>query len=124
VENALEACSLAEHGTVEVSARRETLHSAWFANAHHAPGLPGGDYAVIEVRDDGPGMDDDTLARAFEPFFSTRFQGRGLGLPGTLGIVRSHGGALRATSTPGRGTSVQIALPLSTSEAESLPQAS
>jgi signal transduction histidine kinase len=57
-------------------------------------------------------MDAATLARAFDPFFSTRFPGRGLGLPAAEGIVRGHGGGVHVDSTPGVGTTVTLALPV------------
>jgi len=52
-----------------------------------------------------------TLARVFEPFFSTKFTGRGLGLPAVLGIVRGHQGAIQIDSQPGRGTTFRVFLP-------------
>ena len=67
---------------------------------------------AVEVRDAGPGMDEATLARAFEPFYSTKFPGRGLGLPVVLGVVRGHGGGLDVSSEPGRGTTVRAYLPV------------
>jgi CheY-like chemotaxis protein len=56
-------------------------------------------------------MDAETLAKIFEPFFTTKFTGRGLGLAAVLGIVRSHGGALKVQSRRGRGTTFTIVFP-------------
>jgi PAS domain S-box-containing protein len=70
-----------------------------------------GNYIVLQVRDTGSGMDDETRKRIFDPFFSTKFLGRGLGLSAALGIVRGHKGAVRVTSAPGRGTTFEVLFP-------------
>ncbi len=72
---------------------------------------PAGRYAFLEVRDEGVGMDADTLARVFEPFYSTKLSGRGLGLSVALRIVRHHGGVLRVESQPGVGTTIGALFP-------------
>jgi|GEM_PF-3344008 len=69
-------------------------------------------YACLSVSDDGCGMAPDVLEKSFDPFFSTKFTGRGLGLPMALGTVRAHGGALALESEPGRGTVARAIFPL------------
>jgi PAS domain S-box-containing protein len=68
-------------------------------------------YVLVEVRDDGAGIPSSIRERIFEPFFSTKFTGRGLGLAAVLGIVRGHDGAIAIESKPGMGTSVRVFLP-------------
>lgn len=73
--------------------------------------LPPGNYVSLVIEDNGEGMDEHTLTRLFEPFFTTRFTGRGLGLAAALGIIRGHDGGLQVTSTPGVGTKFEILFP-------------
>jgi signal transduction histidine kinase len=76
--------------------------------------LAAGSYVSISVADQGAGMDEETLARATEPFFSTKGLGKGTGLGVSMvhGLAAQSGGALRLTSTPGRGTTAEILLPV------------
>ncbi len=74
---------------------------------------PGADGAVVTVADEGSGMEPDVLARAFEPFFTTRPEARlGLGLCTAKAIVERHGGRVTLASAPGRGTTATVVLPL------------
>ena len=73
--------------------------------------LPQGDYVRLEVSDTGCGMTEEVKAKIFDPFFSTKFAGRGLGLAVVQGIVRDHGGAIDLVSAPGEGTTFQVFLP-------------
>ena len=83
----------------------------------HPSQLPPGQYIWLTVRNTGTGMDAATLARAIEPFFSTRGEGKGtgLGLSMVHGLAAQQGGALTLESTPGVGTSIVLWLPLSAS---------
>jgi signal transduction histidine kinase len=94
-------------GTVPVSAvpDRERFPKDWDPVAE--------DYACLTVCDNGRGMGLDTIGRIFDPFFTDKFIGRGLGLPVTLGIVKSHGGCIAVESKPGAGTTIRVFLPLS-----------
>jgi signal transduction histidine kinase/ActR/RegA family two-component response regulator len=77
--------------------------------------LPAGEYAVIDVEDNGRGMGPEVMARAFEPFFTTKEPGRGtgLGLSMVYGFASQSGGTARIESRMGRGTRVSVFLPLS-----------
>ena len=66
---------------------------------------------VLEIADDGPGMDPEHVSRIFDPFFSTKEKGSGLGLPLTHQVIAEHGGTITCTSTPGEGTTFTIRLP-------------
>ncbi len=77
--------------------------------------LAPGRYVSLEVTDTGCGMDEATQKRIFDPFFSTKVTGRGLGMSAVLGIIHGHRGALRLDSTPGRGTTFEMVLPASSS---------
>jgi len=72
---------------------------------------PAGTYVRLLVEDSGQGMDEPTLQRVFDPYFSTKANGSGLGLAAVLGIVRRHSGAISIQSAEGRGTKVEVLLP-------------
>jgi CheY-like chemotaxis protein len=69
-------------------------------------------YACLEVSDTGCGMAQADLDKLFDPFFSTKFTGRGLGLPVVLGILQTHGGGVAVESRPDRGSSFRLFFPL------------
>jgi len=88
-------------------------HASVGAEQAESLGLPAGDYVGIVVADTGEGMDEATLARCFEPLFTTKGPGKGtgLGLPAAKRVVTESGGAIRCHSAPGEGTTFEILLP-------------
>lgn len=80
---------------------------------YHLPPSAGW-YVRLAISDNGPGIGADVLARMFDPFFSTKFAGRGLGLAAVLGIMRAHRGAIRVDTDPKRGTTVEALWPVAT----------
>jgi signal transduction histidine kinase len=69
-------------------------------------------YACLEVTDKGPGIAEQDIEKLFDPFFSTKFPGRGMGLAVVLGIVRVHGGVVIVESNPSCGTIFQVFFPV------------
>lgn len=102
VDNALQACG--SGGTVEVSAR---------VDSHER--------LVLAVRDDGPGIEASIQARMFEPFFTTRAQGTGLGLAVVRAVVDGYGGEIEVESSKGLGTRISLMLPDAQARARALP---
>jgi signal transduction histidine kinase/CheY-like chemotaxis protein len=110
VTNAVEAIASKE-GTITLATRVENLAAGPLENFVLEP-AGRGPHAVLEVRDDGSGMDGHQLAHCFDPFFSTRFPGRGLGLPAALGILRRHKGGIRVQSELGKGSVFSLYFPV------------
>lgn len=105
VTNASEAIGSAD-GTITVSTGMLT-HDVDGSGSGLQAEIPSGAYVYIEVSDTGLGMDEATQAKMWDPFFTTKFAGRGLGLAAVQGIVRSYGGATKVVSQPGRGTQIR-----------------
>lgn len=101
-----------ENGTINITLKKTTVSTDqadkdFFGNAIHA-----GNYACLTVSDNGCGMTIETQKRIFEPFYTTKFTGRGLGMSAVLGIIKSHDGSLQLSSISGIGTTFKIFLPL------------
>jgi len=94
-------------GAIEIQAKAETVETG------HRSGLPAGRYVRLSVQDEGQGMDAETLARATDPFFTTKGVGKGtgLGLSMVHGLAEQSSGRLMIESEPGRGTMVSLLLP-------------
>jgi CheY-like chemotaxis protein len=100
--------AMPDGGEIAITASCETVAAA------HRSGLMPGDYLCLSVRDHGEGMDADTLAKAAEPFFTTKGigKGTGLGLPMVHGMAEQMQGRLLLDSKPGQGTTAEIWLPV------------
>ncbi|MCX5747066.1 MAG: response regulator [Proteobacteria bacterium] len=96
-------------GTIAIAGRIARLDGA--IHEDDIVAAPAGTYVLLDVADDGPGIDGEQRRRVFEPFFTTKSTGHGLGLAAVVGIVRSHGGGLRLVSAPGEGCRFQVFLP-------------
>jgi signal transduction histidine kinase len=114
VINAAEAIPPSERGTVTVRTRIEQIDEASVRSGLNPEDSIGrGWHVCLEVRDSGVGMTPEIQERIFDPFFSTKFTGRGLGLAAVLGIVRGHNGTLKVRSELGKGSTFAIFLPVS-----------
>ena len=108
--NASEAIGEAQ-GEVCVSLSSREIAVGQKERDHLGMVIPPGGYLCLEVTDNGCGMDDETRRRIFEPFYTTKFTGRGLGMSAVLGILKAHNGALQLFSQPGQGTTFKVYLP-------------
>jgi len=112
VQNSVEACADRDHSCIEI-------HLSPFRSNEHVdllvkyPVLRHGNFAHIQIRDNGVGMDDDTLGRIFDPFFSTKQLGSGLGLAMVMGCVHHHHGIIDVESRVGEGSCCHLFLPIS-----------
>ncbi|MHB1222702.1 MAG: hybrid sensor histidine kinase/response regulator [Gemmatimonadaceae bacterium] len=121
VTNASEAIGIGT-GRVSVTVRLERRARSDLVLLHFAPDMPeSGPYVVLEVADDGVGLDEACLGRIFDPFYTTKFTGRGLGLAALLGVVRAHHGALNVVTAPGDGARFLVYLPLASDADRRLP---
>jgi len=97
-----------KQGHIQISIRKEMIDTIKSTKNFM---LKPGPYVCMEVKDNGKGMDKWVQDRIFEPFFSTKVQGRGLGMAAVYGIIKNHNGWISVDSEPGKGTTVRIYLP-------------
>jgi PAS domain S-box-containing protein len=107
LNNASEA--IETQGRIRIICSKEVMTDD---SAKSFSGLAPGIYACLAVEDNGRGMAEETRNRVFEPFFTTRFPGRGLGMAAVYGIVKNHGGWVSVDSQLGMGTIVKLRLPV------------
>ena len=103
-------------GVLTISTGVMECSAEYLRTAYGDQTIPPGLYLTLEVSDTGRGMDKETQSRLFEPFFTSKSTGRGLGLSAVLGIVRGHKGALRLYSEEGKGTTFRLLFPAAPSE--------
>jgi PAS domain S-box-containing protein len=114
--------AMPEGGTLTIRTRNVTLTEE---HVRDDPNARAGDFVCVSVEDSGRGMDQETMRRIFEPFFSTKGPGKGtgLGLSVVYGIVKQHGGWIYALSTPRMGTTFEVFLPASVQGTSKAPAA-
>ncbi len=109
VTNALDASSA--QGVIRVRTYARTVTPTDLGAGHWPDPLEPGTYAVLEVSDQGHGIEAPALPKIFDPFFSTREIGRGLGLAAAMGIIRGHRGGIQVESIPSVGSVFRVHLP-------------
>ena len=120
IMNAAESIS-SENGTITILTELSTFTSPEKLHLPLSTSLAAGTYVTLRVKDTGGGMDTETLSKIFDPFYTTKPSGRGLGLATVLGIVRSHGGGLQVNSVVDQGTCFCVFFPTSSAERPLIP---
>ena len=99
------------HGVIEVKTDTQFFSKQQIETDNLGDQLVPGEYVSIEVSDNGDGITDEVMEKMFEPFFSTKAFGRGLGISAVMGIVKGHAGAIKIYSEVGKGTTSKVFLP-------------
>ena len=123
VMNALESMDKRD-GNIVISTRIVDVDRKLLDQSYADHEIPVGTYACIEVRDNGRGIAEDVITKIFDPFFSTKANGHGLGMAVVLGFVRTHRGAIFVDSRVGAGSTFQVLLPISDQYVEVIDTAS
>lgn len=111
-KNSIDAIEPGRPGEISITVFPGLCNYSGTENGFFGPPVKAGAYLAIKISDNGSGIAPENLDRIFDPFFSTRFAGRGLGLSSVIGMLRSHHGAVMVTSHPGQGTDFAIFLPV------------
>jgi len=110
VTNAVESVG-SDEGKITISTGVRTCDRRCFENSYFDEGQAEGEYVYLEVVDTGCGMDEEIQAKLFDPYFTTKYTGRGMGMAVVQGIVRKHKGTVVIDTTPFKGTSVCVLFP-------------
>ena len=116
VTNAAEALEGTTSGLITIATSLVEVDASYLAETYVSEVLPAGMYVSLEVSDNGEGMTPEVRAKIFDPFFSTKFTGRGLGLAAVMGILRSHRAAIKVYSEPGGGSTFRLLFPAKAQE--------
>jgi len=102
-----------DSGTIAISTGSMECDATYLQESWLNDNLAPGRYVFLEVADTGCGISDEDIDRIFEPFFSTKFTGRGLGMAAVMGIVRGHKGAIKIYTELGKGSTIKVLFPAS-----------
>jgi two-component system, cell cycle sensor histidine kinase and response regulator CckA len=116
IVNAVEALVPDQERVIRITTGKQDCNAEFLHENILGENCREGRYAFLAVSDTGEGLEEENRHRIFEPFFSTRFTGRGLGLSAVMGIVRGHRGLITVETQPGAGTEVTVYLPESREE--------
>ena len=101
-----------EKGTIKISSGTMYADREYLDSIHLGHDIPEGNYIYFEIADTGAGMTEEVKNKIFEPFYSTKFTGRGLGLPSVFGIIKAHEGAIDVRSEVGKGSTFRVLVPV------------
>ncbi len=107
--NAVQA--MPEGGMLRVTVRNVTMHADDVSELSSEDHLSHGDHLCVTIQDSGPGIPKEALAKVFDPYFTTKAQGSGLGLATSYSIIRKHGGTFNVRSKQGQGATFMFCLP-------------
>ena len=109
LQNAYESIGDATNGRIKISLKNRRIDKSEISSQEIPPP---GFYAYLAIEDNGKGMDRETAKRIFDPFFTTKLEGRGLGMAASYGIIKNHNGYIAVKSELGKGTIIQVYLPM------------
>lgn len=107
IQNSIEAIEEKGQITVEI----EEMTSSEDIKFRHPEAEPNKKYISVKIKDNGKGMNQQTIDSLFDPFYSTKFPGRGLGMAAAYGIITAHGGWIEAKSKLGEGACITVFIP-------------